>query len=294
MDEQDPAQAAAVEVEEQQALDGQSSDRPVIELFVKAAVDKMKNGGCPICHRYFLVFYILRERGLIDLVVTTFLPENPPKEVLDFSNGKHYPLVKVHKGLDSNGVDMSGVECDTVDEIEQLLDRFDCDDMYGRRESKKEARAEQVFEDLYKKFNILLKGLGDEKALTRILVRIDEYLQEEDGQAFLVSDRLARADCYFLPIIQHVRVAGKAYKNYEIPTELSYLWRYLARAYETDAFKESCPADREIITHYTDKVKSGSAKIPVRSQLMGEERTFSIPQPGGGDMAPGNGEVDGE
>ena len=47
-------------------------------------------------------------------------------------------------------MDMSGVECDTVDEIEQLLDRFDCDDMYGRRESKKEARAEQVFEDLYK------------------------------------------------------------------------------------------------------------------------------------------------
>lgn len=295
MDEQDPAQAGAVEVEEQQAMDGQNSDRPVIELFVKAAVDKMKNGGCPICHRYFLVFYILRERGLIDLVVTTFLPENPPKEVLDFSNGKHYPLVKVHKGLDSNGVDMSGVECDTVDEIEQLLDRFDCDDMYGRRESKKEARAEQIFEDLYKKFNILLKGLGDERALTRILLRIDEYLQEEDGQTFLVSDRLARADCYFLPIIQHVRVAGKAYKDYEIPTELTYLWRYLSRSYDTDAFKESCPADREIITHYTDKVKSTSARIPVRSQLMGEERTFSIPQPGGGgDASAGNGEVDAE
>jgi len=50
-------------------------------MLLQAAVDKMKNGGCPICHRYFLVFYILRERGLIDLVVTTFLPESPPKEV---------------------------------------------------------------------------------------------------------------------------------------------------------------------------------------------------------------------
>lgn len=38
MDEQDPAQAAAVEVEEQQALDGQNSDRPVIELFVKVCI----------------------------------------------------------------------------------------------------------------------------------------------------------------------------------------------------------------------------------------------------------------
>lgn len=282
-----------IENEDSLAVDGQTSesnDRPVIELFVKAAVDKMKNGGCPICHRYFLVFYILRERGLIDLVVTTFLPENPPKEVLEFSNGKHYPLVKVHKGVDANGVDMSGVECDTVDEIEQLLDRFDCDDMYGRRESKKEAQAEQVFEDLYKKFNLMVKGIADEKGVTQILVRIDDYLQETESD-FLVGDRMARADCYFLPIIQHVRVAGKAYCQYEIPTELSYLWRYLAHSYETDAFKESCPADREIITHYVDKAKSSTGtKMPNRkSQLMGEERTFSIPQARA--ATTGNGEV---
>ena len=116
---------------------------------LQAAVDKMKNGGCPICHRYFLVFYILRERGLIDLVVTTFLPESPPKEVLAFSNGKHYPLVKVHSGVDSRGQDITGLECDTVDEIEALLERFDCDDMRSRKESRAEAVAELSFEDLY-------------------------------------------------------------------------------------------------------------------------------------------------
>jgi len=109
----------------------------------------MKNGGCPICHRYFLVFYILRERGLIDLVVTTFLPESPPKEVLAFSNGKHYPLVKVHSGVDARGQDITGLECDTVDEIEALLERFDCDDMRSRKESRAEAVAELSFEDLY-------------------------------------------------------------------------------------------------------------------------------------------------
>ena len=91
----------------------------------------------------------------------------------------------------------------------------------------------------------------------------------------------------------------QAYKDYEIPTELSHLWSYLARSYNTDAFKESCPADREIITHYTDKVKSLPPKLPVRhSQLMGEERTFSIPQPSAaGDhvqAAAGNGEVAGD
>ncbi len=121
----------------------------------QAAVDKMKNGSCPTCHRYFLIFYILRERGLVDLVVTTFIPENPPKEVLDFSNGKRYPLVKVHKGVDTNGQDMSGIECETIDEIEQLVERFECDDMYGRRDSKMESKAELTFENLYMVSNMV-------------------------------------------------------------------------------------------------------------------------------------------
>jgi hypothetical protein len=249
----------------------EGGDRPVVELFVKAAVDKMKNGGCPICHRYFLMFYILRERGLVDLVVTTFLPESPPKEVLEFSNGKHYPLVKVHKGMDSHGRDISGMECDSVDEIEALLDRFDCDEMRSRKESKNEAEAEKNFEDLYGKFSQFLKTDGDVASLVRVLDRIEGYLRNYEYK-FMLGDSLSRADCYLLPSLQHIRVAGKAYKNFEIPTELTYLWRYLKNAYATDAFQESCPADREIITHYNLKVRSD-----LKSQLMGEDRTFSIP-----------------
>lgn len=102
-----------------------------------------------MCHRYFLVFYILREHGLIDLVVTTFLPESPPKEVLEFSPGKRYPLVKVRGGVDACGHDITGVECDNVVEIEALLERFDCDAMRSSKESQAEAEAEKTFVDLY-------------------------------------------------------------------------------------------------------------------------------------------------
>jgi hypothetical protein len=256
-----------------------NNDRPTIELFVKAAVDKMKNGGCPICHRYFLVFYILRERGLIDLVVTTFLPECPPKEVLEFSNGKHYPLIKVHNGVDSRGQDITGLECDAVDEIEALLDRFDCDDMRSRKESNGEAVAELSFEDLYMKFSQFLKMGGDSSSLVRILEKVEGHLREY-GTRFMLGDNLTRADCYLLPTLQHIRVAGKAYKNFEIPTELVYIWRYLKAAYSTDAFQESCPADREIISHYSVKAASSPAVLHLpagKCHLMGENRTFSIP-----------------
>lgn len=46
-------------------------------------------------------------------------------------------------------------------------------------------------------------------------------------------------------------------------------------AYDTDAFLESCPADREIITHYTGK--TATAHHAGKFHLMGEERTLSVP-----------------
>ena len=55
----------------------------------------------------------------------------------------------MHKGVDAHGRDLSGMECDSVDEIEALLDRFDCDEMRSRKESRAEAEAEKSFEDLY-------------------------------------------------------------------------------------------------------------------------------------------------
>ena len=110
----------------------------------------MQNGGCPMCHRYFLLFYILREHGLIDLVVTTVRTDDVPPEVKCFSSAKQYPLVKVHRGMDSNGVSMLDLTCDTVPDIEELLDRFECDALKSVKDSGEEERAERAFADLYR------------------------------------------------------------------------------------------------------------------------------------------------
>jgi len=60
----------------------------------------------------------------------------------------------VQKGVDARGQDISGMECDSVDEIEALLDRFDCDEMRSRNQSKVESDAEKAFEDLYMVSNL--------------------------------------------------------------------------------------------------------------------------------------------
>lgn len=50
-----------------------------------------------------------------------------------------------------------------------------------------------------------------------------------------------------MPKLQHVRLAGKFFLDYEIPQEFTHLWRYIKEMYQLDAFGQSCPADQDII-----------------------------------------------
>jgi len=49
---------------------------------------------------------------------------------------------------------------------------------------------------------------GDSSALVRILEKIEGHLRE-NGTQFMSGDSVTRADCYVLPSLQHIRVAGK-------------------------------------------------------------------------------------
>lgn len=50
----------------------------------------------------------------------------------------------------------------------------------------------------------------------------------------------------------HFKVASKKYRNFEIPSEYSGVWRYLQNAYARDEFTNTCAADREIELAYQD------------------------------------------
>ena len=96
-----------------------------------------------------MAFYVLRECGLIHLLVTTFKPSNPPADVLKISSGKRCPVVRVHRGYDANDVDLTDHCCDQSDEIENLIERFDCADLQTSKQSSQESEAEKVFQDMY-------------------------------------------------------------------------------------------------------------------------------------------------
>ena len=64
------------------------------------------------------------------------------------------------------------------------------------------------------------------------------------GTRFLTGDTLCCFDCELMPKLQHIRVAGRFFLDFDIPSEMTHLWKYIREMYELDAFVQSCPADQ--------------------------------------------------
>lgn len=92
------------------------------------------------------------------------------------------------------------------------------------------------------------------------LQAVNDYL-ETNTNKFMCRDELCHLDCLMLPKFQHIRVAAKAFKDFEIPDDMVGLWKYLKMAYENDTFRKTCPSDQEIVHEWESK-----AGIPALSE----------------------------
>ena len=57
-----------------------------------------------------------------------------------------------------------------------------------------------------------------------LLSRIDELLASK-GTRFLTGDTMCCFDCELMPKLQHIRIAGKNFADFDIPTSLKALWK---------------------------------------------------------------------
>ena len=134
----------------------------------------------------------------------------------------------------------------------------------------------QVIENLYSKFKLMLtkKDESSTKNLMTQLRNINKHL-EDRGSRFLTGDTMCCFDCELMPRLQHIRVAGKYFSSFEIPNDMTGLWRYMQHMYQLDAFVQSSPADQDIINHY--KLQIGSSKLKKHEELETPTYTTSIP-----------------
>lgn len=247
------------------------------ELYIKAsAIDKETKGSCPICQQFFMITCLLGEnQDDIDFKVFTVQADCPPK---NFAAGwsKKYPVVMVNSGRNKMGQDISGMMYDTFEELELFFESINRECPELKRKNAPNQAAMQVVENVYKHFNHFISGQS-EKGLIGELKKLNEYLEGQDTK-FLVDNVLSFSDCHLLPRLQHIRVAGKAYRDFEIPKEFTYVWRYLKNAYEQDAFKSTMPSDQDIVFHYEKKVSGPPRRKPTKPTLEKFSYTVDIPE----------------
>lgn len=216
---------------------------PHVQLFVKRSImDNSHKSSCPICQRWFMVLFLKSEAKELALTVFPVNMKNPEPEFKEY-----HAMPPVVVLVQENVVLTDNLR------IEQYINnRFTSLDLTSDKE------AENVCSDLYIKFNAYLKAIDQsvqakERQLIMELKRINDFL-ELRGTTFLSGNEMTLIDCDVMPKLQHIRIGGKGFRNFEIPAELDSLWRYMGSCYETKAFKESCPYDQDIILHYEGKV----------------------------------------
>ncbi|XP_053315981.1 chloride intracellular channel protein 5 isoform X2 [Spea bombifrons] len=238
---------------------GEEKD-PDIELFVKAGSDGESIGNCPFSQRLFMILWL---KGVVFNVTTVDL-KRKPADLHNLAPGTHPPF------LTYNGE----VKTD-VNKIEEFLEETLAPPRYPKLAAKhRESNAAGI--DIFSKFSAYIKNTKQQdnaalqKGLTKALKKLDDYLnapltEEIDANSregektsrrrFLDGDELTLADCNLLPKLHVVKIVAKKYRNYEIPADMTGVWRYLKNAYARDEFTNTCAADKETELAYADVAK---------------------------------------
>ncbi|XP_056595506.1 chloride intracellular channel protein 4 [Triplophysa dalaica] len=233
---------------------------PTIELFVKAGSDGESIGNCPFSQRIFMILWL---KGVIFNVTTVDL-KRKPADLQDLAPGTHPPFLT-----------FNGEVLVDVNKIEEFLEDRLAPPQYPKLAAM-HPESNTAGIDIFAKFSAYIKNPrkeaneGLEKALVKSLKRLDDYLRtplpdEIDAnstddlgvstRSFLDRPDLTLADCNLLPKLHILKVVARKYREFEIPAEMTGVWRYLITAYQQEEFMNTCPADREIEFAYLDVAK---------------------------------------
>ena len=232
-----------------------------IILFVKAGADGHRYGACPFCQRIFMILMIKAQ--LIENVRFKVITVNISKPPFDF---RHHSLRRVaaliHEDFASDNIDDVILYLDDVYPTPQL--NYD------------DAEADLVFNDFFQKFCFYIKEVSkDSTHLLNELIKLNSYFSSRKSK-FICGDTITNIDCEVLPKLHHIRIASRYFKDFVIPSNLEFLWKYLEQAYQWEPFRQTCPSDQEVILHWADKPETPNLSMEQHAHLTNEEPKFSF------------------
>jgi len=243
-------------------MDNGVQEVPEVELIIKAStIDGRRKGACLFCNEYFMDLYLLAELKTISLKVTTVDMLKPPPDFRSNFEAAQPPI------LIDNGV--------AILENEKIERHIMKNVPGGHNLFVQDKEVAHIIENIYSKFKLMLTKRDEtsKNNLLQNLNKINDHLGRKHTR-FLTGDTMCCFDCELMPRLQHIRIAGKYFSDFEIPEELSHIWRYMWQMYNLDAFTQSCPADQDIINHY--KLQMGT-KMKKHEELETPTYTTAIP-----------------
>ncbi|XP_064610373.1 chloride intracellular channel exl-1-like [Liolophura sinensis] len=207
-----------------------------VVLYVKGGKTGTTLGACPFCQRMNMIVKLKAEGGALTYDLEIVDSTRPSKEFRKFAN--RLPVLK-------HGEEVLSDNDEIVDYLEANFPdpglKFD------------NPLANAVCLEVFSKFSFYIKQVSQSaEHMNAEMWRINDYL-DQAGTKFLAGDKISNLDTLMLPKLQHIRVAAKAFRNYEMPESMTGTWRYLKNAYELKVFRESCPSDQEIVHHWSSK-----------------------------------------
>lgn len=236
-----------------------------VELYVKAGYDGVSPAGCPLCQRFHMILLMKSTLGDMELTVTPICVTKPPPDFRKIAS--RLPAISHEDEILTD-----------PDEMVQYIDKH----FHYPPMAYDNVKAAEACRDVFSKFSFFIKDVANSPtALIAELQKLNDYLANSPHK-YLCRDGPDHLDCIMLPKLQHIRVVSREFKDFEIPHELTALWRYMDTAYHTEIFTKTCPSDQEIVSHWVDKPQCPQYTKDKRIKVaLSDKSSYSLSIPAG-------------
>ena len=208
------------------------SSAALLQLHVKAGPDGSSIGDCPFAQAIRLVAGAKN----LDVAVLPHGPKEKPAWLVEDYGGK-MPCLVVEEG---SALVESRVIANWLESTYPTPALSDSPAL-----EPGEAAAQPIFGSFArycKALNDDAESLELKKELLLNLCNLDAHLAQT-ANPYLCGDRLSMADCFLLPSLYHIRVAGKFFKGFDIPEQFTSLHQYMDMAMATPLLQACTPPE---------------------------------------------------
>ncbi|OBS78947.1 hypothetical protein A6R68_18666 [Neotoma lepida] len=182
---------------------------------VAAGYDGESIGNCPFSQRLFMILWL---KGVIFNVTTVDL-KRKPADLQNLAPGTNPPFMTFDGEVKTD-----------VNKIEEFLEEKLVPPRYPKLGTQ-HPESNSAGNDVFAKFSAFIKNTKKDA---------NEKQSTSEG-----NEHQSKG----------IMIVAKKYRDFEFPSEMTGIWRYLNNAYARDEFTNTCPADQEIEHAYSDAAK---------------------------------------